>query len=33
MPLPHDSVAGTILAGVALTALLYPAVRVLIGAG
>ncbi len=33
MRLPHDSVAGTILAGLALTALLFLAVRALTGAG
>ena len=33
MRLPHDSVAGTILSGLALTALLFLLVRALVQAG
>jgi hypothetical protein len=33
MRLPHDSVAGTILTGLALTAVLFFVVRALAGAG
>jgi len=33
MRLPHDSVAGTIASGLALTAILFLIVRALVGAG